>query len=119
MAPPQPPQPDVDPRFLHTPWDALAAMAVLPRWIAIVIALLGTFAVVAGLVWLVTWQISREWPSVQQRTVEAAKLKPSGANIETIEKPHDIYMIMRSMISLLILACHIFFDMLMPYRKCS
>ena len=42
-----------------------------PRWIAIVIALLGTFAVVAGLVWLVTWQISREWPSVQQRTVEA------------------------------------------------
>ncbi|MDZ8172077.1 AI-2E family transporter [Microbacterium xanthum] len=42
-----------------------------PRWIAIVLALLGTFAVVAGLVWLVTWQISREWPSVQARTVEA------------------------------------------------
>ena len=44
----------------------------LPRWVAIVLSLLGTLAVVAGLVWLVTWQISAEWPSVQVRTVEAA-----------------------------------------------
>lgn len=43
-----------------------------PRWVAIVLSLLGTLAVVAGLVWLVTWQISAEWPSVQVRTVEAA-----------------------------------------------
>ncbi|MAP63592.1 MAG: AI-2E family transporter [Microbacterium sp.] len=43
-----------------------------PRWVAIVLSLLGTLAVVAGLVWLVTWQVSAEWPSVQVRTVEAA-----------------------------------------------
>ncbi|MFG6491447.1 AI-2E family transporter [Microbacterium sp. P03] len=42
----------------------------VPRWLAIVITLLGTFAIVGGLVSLVVWQISREWPSVQARTSE-------------------------------------------------
>ncbi|MGM7678396.1 AI-2E family transporter [Microbacterium sp. A94] len=42
-----------------------------PRWLAIVIALLGTLAIVVGLMWLVGWQVGREWPEVQARTAEA------------------------------------------------
>lgn len=42
-----------------------------PRWLAIVIALIGTIAIVTGLLWLVGWQIAREWPQVQARTTEA------------------------------------------------
>lgn len=43
----------------------------VPRWLAIVVALLGTLALVVGLMWLVGWQIAREWPEVQARTVTA------------------------------------------------
>lgn len=43
----------------------------VPRWLAIVVALLGTLALVVGLMWLVGWQIVREWPEVQARTVTA------------------------------------------------
>ncbi|HWI32546.1 MAG TPA: AI-2E family transporter [Microbacterium sp.] len=43
----------------------------VPRWLAIVIAVLGTVAIVGGLVWLIVWQVSRQWGSVQDRTVEA------------------------------------------------
>lgn len=45
----------------------------VPKWLAIVVSVLGTFAVVGGLVWLAVWQIVREWPRVQQRTVEAVE----------------------------------------------
>lgn len=45
----------------------------LPRWLAIVIAVLGTLAIVSGLVWLVVWQISLQWASVQERTVQAVE----------------------------------------------
>lgn len=45
----------------------------VPRWLAIVIAVLGTLAVVSGLVWLVVWQISLQWGSVQERTVAAVE----------------------------------------------
>ncbi|GAA3761102.1 AI-2E family transporter [Microbacterium kribbense] len=43
----------------------------LPRWIAIVISVVGTLAVVTGLLWLAIWQIGQQWPSVRARTVEA------------------------------------------------
>jgi predicted PurR-regulated permease PerM len=43
----------------------------VPRWLAIVVSIVGTLAVVTGLLWLAIWQIVREWPSVQARTVEA------------------------------------------------
>lgn len=43
----------------------------VPRWLAIVVALLGTLTLVVGLMWLVGWQIAREWPEVQARTVTA------------------------------------------------
>lgn len=42
-----------------------------PRWAAIVIAALGAFAIIGGLLWLAIWQITREWGSVQARTGEA------------------------------------------------
>jgi predicted PurR-regulated permease PerM len=45
----------------------------VPRWLAIVIATIGTLAIVAGLLWLVIWQVSRQWASVQARTVEAVE----------------------------------------------
>jgi predicted PurR-regulated permease PerM len=43
----------------------------VPRWLAITISVLGTLAIVAGLIWLVVWQVTRQWASVQTRTVEA------------------------------------------------
>lgn len=43
----------------------------VPRWLAIIIAVSGTIAVVTGLLWLVIWQITRQWASVQARTIEA------------------------------------------------
>jgi predicted PurR-regulated permease PerM len=43
----------------------------VPRWLAITISVLGTLAIVSGLIWLVVWQITRQWASVQARTVEA------------------------------------------------
>lgn len=43
----------------------------VPRWLAIVISVLGTVAVIGGLLWLAIWQITREWGSVQTRTGEA------------------------------------------------
>ena len=44
-----------------------------PRWLAILISLLGTIAIVSGLLWLVGWQIAREWSQVQSRTTEAVE----------------------------------------------
>lgn len=43
----------------------------VPRWLAIVMSLLVTVAVVTGLLWLAIWQITREWSSVQARTVQS------------------------------------------------
>jgi len=45
----------------------------VPRWLSIVVCALGAIAVVVGLVWLVVWQISREWSMVQDRTVAAVE----------------------------------------------
>lgn len=54
-------------------WPAFAGMLRLrfPRWLAIAITVLGTAAIVTGLLWLAIWQITREWSSVQTRTIEA------------------------------------------------
>ena len=43
----------------------------VPRWLAIVLSVLGTLAIVAGLLWLVGWQVVRQWGSVQESTVAA------------------------------------------------
>ena len=42
-----------------------------PRWLAIAISLLGTAAVVSGLVWLVVWQVRLELPKVQTSSAQA------------------------------------------------
>ena len=54
-------------------WPAFSWMLRhrVPRWLAIVIIVVGTLAIVGGLVWLVAWQIARQWSSVQASTVEA------------------------------------------------
>ena len=41
----------------------------VPRWAAIVVSVIGTIAVVGGLLWLAIWQITREWSSVRARTL--------------------------------------------------
>lgn len=43
----------------------------VPRWIAIVVSVVSTLAIVTGLLWLAVWQITRQWSSVQARTVDA------------------------------------------------
>ncbi|MBF4563259.1 AI-2E family transporter [Microbacterium sp. VKM Ac-2870] len=54
-------------------WPALSWMLNrgVPRWLAIVVSVIGTIAVVGGLLWLAIWQITREWSSVQARTTQA------------------------------------------------
>lgn len=56
-------------------WPAMQIMlrARFPRWLAVVITLLGTILIVVGLLWLVGWQVSVEWPSVRDRSIEAFK----------------------------------------------
>ena len=56
-------------------WPAFSWMLRhrVPKWLAIVIAVVGTVAIVGGLLWLVVWQVTREWSSVQERTVEAVE----------------------------------------------
>ncbi|KQZ83377.1 permease [Microbacterium sp. Root166] len=43
----------------------------VPRWLAIVISVAGTLAIVTGLIWLVAWQVGRQWSSVRASTVDA------------------------------------------------
>ncbi len=45
----------------------------VPKWLAIVISVIGTIAIVSGLLWLAVWQITRQWASVQERTVQAVE----------------------------------------------
>ena len=56
-------------------WPAFRWMVSrrVPRWLAIVVSALGAVAVIVGLVWLVVWQVSREWSEVQDRSVAAAE----------------------------------------------
>lgn len=51
-------------------WPAFSAMLRhrVPRWLAIVVSVLGTLAIVGGLLWLAVWQITQEWGEVQART---------------------------------------------------
>ena len=42
-----------------------------PRWAAIAVSLVGTVAIVTGLVWLVVWQVRLELPAVQESTTKA------------------------------------------------
>ncbi len=49
--------------------DAAPSRSALARRSSI--SVLGTLAIVAGLLWLVIWQVARQWSSVQERTVEA------------------------------------------------
>lgn len=43
----------------------------VPRWLAVVAALIATIAIVSGLLWLVIWQVTREWGEVRDSTVTA------------------------------------------------
>src|SRR5690606_30731211 len=54
-------------------WPAFSFMLRhrVPRWLAIVISVIGTLAIITGLMWLAVWQITRQWDSVQERTAEA------------------------------------------------
>lgn len=56
-------------------WPGLSWMLRhrVPKWLAIVISVLGTLAVVTGLFWLAIWQITRQWASVRDRTLEAVE----------------------------------------------
>ena len=54
-------------------WPAFSLMVThrWPRWLAIVVTVLGTIAIISGLLWLAVWQITREFGSVRERTVDA------------------------------------------------
>src|SRR6478609_410146 len=56
-------------------WPAFAWMLRrrVPRWLAIVISVVGTVAIVTGLLWLVVWQIMQQWDSVQASAVAAVE----------------------------------------------
>ncbi|MBM7469822.1 putative PurR-regulated permease PerM [Microbacterium keratanolyticum] len=54
-------------------WPAFEALQRrrVPKWLAIVIVVVGTIAIVAGLLWLVIWQIVQQADDVRTRTVQA------------------------------------------------
>ena len=54
-------------------WPAFQIMlrARFPRWLAIATTVIGTIAIVAGLLWLVIWQVRAQWQDVQERTLVA------------------------------------------------
>lgn len=54
-------------------WPAFSWMLRhrFPRWLAVVISVLGTIAIIGGLLALAIWQIAQQWGSVQSRTLEA------------------------------------------------
>lgn len=54
-------------------WPAFTWMLArrVPKWLALVVSVLGAIAIVGGLLWLAIWQITRQWASVQARTGEA------------------------------------------------
>lgn len=54
-------------------WPAFAGMLRhrVPRWLAIVISVVGTVAIVTGLLWLAIWQIRSQWSSVQASTQDS------------------------------------------------
>lgn len=45
----------------------------VPRWLAIVISVVGAVAIVGGLLWLAIWQITQEWASVQDKTAQSVE----------------------------------------------
>ncbi|MGO1255985.1 MAG: AI-2E family transporter [Microbacterium gubbeenense] len=42
----------------------------VPRFVAIVVSLVATIAIVTGLVWLVIWQVSEQWMVVRDRAID-------------------------------------------------
>ena len=44
----------------------------VPRWLAIVISVIGTIAIVTGLLWLAVWQITQQWPRVRLHGMRTA-----------------------------------------------
>jgi len=54
-------------------WPGFQIMlrARFPRWLAIATTVIGTIAIVAGLLWLVIWQVRAQWQDVQERTLVA------------------------------------------------
>jgi predicted PurR-regulated permease PerM len=56
-------------------WPAFAFLIRhrVPRWLSIVIVVLGAVAIVTGLLWLAVWQITQQWPSVRDSTVASVE----------------------------------------------
>ncbi len=56
-------------------WPAFSWMLRrrVPRWVAIIVSVVGTLAIVTGLMWVAVWQIRLEWASVRDRTVQAVQ----------------------------------------------
>lgn len=54
-------------------WPAFSFMLRhrMPKVPAIVVSVIGALAIVVGLMWLATWQVSAEWDSVKERTGDA------------------------------------------------
>src|SRR5690349_9260948 len=42
-----------------------------PRWLAVLVALLGTLVIVSGLVWLIVAQVRSGYPDLQERSIAA------------------------------------------------
>lgn len=69
-------------------WPAFTIMlrARVPRWLAIIVTVLGTIAIITGLIWLVVWQIGLEWPRVRESSVSAY----NGLRTYLIDGPLDL-----------------------------
>jgi predicted PurR-regulated permease PerM len=56
-------------------WPAFSWMLArrVPRWLAIIVSVVGTLAIVTGLLWLAVWQIGLQWTSVRDKTVQGVQ----------------------------------------------
>lgn len=56
-------------------WPAFAFLLAhrVPKWLSIVIVVVGALAIVTGLLWLAVWQITQQWPSVRDSTVASVE----------------------------------------------
>jgi len=56
-------------------WPAFAFLQRhhVPKWLSIVLVVVGTIGIVTGLMWLAVWQITQQWASVQESTVAAVE----------------------------------------------
>ena len=63
-----------------------------PRWLSILVCILLIFAILGGLIWLISWQagkIAKDWPQIQVRLIEQLRGLQHRCLLYTSPSPRD------------------------------